>query len=267
MAKSITELGVREAEFLARMASEKKSGFLVQDAVSFWGSREMAWKKLRLLEKKGWIDRIERGKYIVIPLEAGEERSWSEDAYLIANLLIQPAVISYWTAARHWNWTEQIPNVVYIQTTSRKSKMSNTIFGVRYEIVRVSQKKFFGFTQEWRQGKRVLITDREKTLIDCADKPNRAGSIEELIKAVMEGSQEISWNKLNTYIQRFPSGAVKKRLGYLIEKLVSPLPQEGENILKEWRTTMTKGMNPLLPAANKKGYFLRRWNLFINTDV
>jgi predicted transcriptional regulator of viral defense system len=267
MNKTITELGQKEAEFITRMASGKKPEFLIKDAVSFWGSREMAWKKLHVLERKGWIERIERGKYIIIPLEAGEERKWSEDSYLIANALIRPAVISYWSAIRHWNWTEQIPNVMYVQTTSRKSKMSKTIFGVRYEIVKVNQKKFFGFATDWRKGNKILISDREKTLIDCADIPNRAGSIEELVKAIKEGSKEISWTKLNNYARRFPSGAVKKRLGFLIEELVSPLPEEVSLILNEWRFTMTQGMSPLLPGTNAKGHYLRRWNLFVNTGV
>lgn len=117
MSNTITELGAKEAKLLARMTSEKKSEFLTPDAISFWESSEIAWQKLRLLEWKGWIKRIERGKYIVIPFEAGERRIWSEDSFLIANALIEPAVILYWTAVRHWNWTEQIPNVIYVQTT------------------------------------------------------------------------------------------------------------------------------------------------------
>jgi predicted transcriptional regulator of viral defense system len=267
MSKTITVLGAKEAKFLARMASGKKSEFLSRDAISFWGSREMAWKKLRLLERKGWIKRIERGKYIVIPLEAGETRSWSEDSYLIANALIQPAVISYWTAIRHWNWTEQIPNVVYVQTTVRKSRMSKNIFGVQYEIVKVDSKKFFGFVPEWRKGNKLLITDREKTLIDCADKPYLAGSIEELRKAVVVGSKEISWSRLDDYIRNFPSGTVKKRLGFLMEELVAPLPAEARSILNDWQSSLTQGMSPLLPGTNTKGHYLRRWNLFVNTEI
>ena len=53
-------------------------------AVKFWGSRLVAKKKLHVLEKKGWIARLERGKYIVIPLEAGPERRWTEDSYVVA---------------------------------------------------------------------------------------------------------------------------------------------------------------------------------------
>jgi Predicted transcriptional regulator len=142
--KTITELGPREAEFLSKVASTQNHQFNIEYALEFWGSAEMAWKKLRLLERKGWIARIERGKYLVIPLEAGPERQWSEDSYLIANELVQPAAIAYWSALRHWNWTEQIPRIVYVQTTKRKKNSNLLVFNVQYEFVTVNQRKFYG---------------------------------------------------------------------------------------------------------------------------
>jgi len=90
--KNITELGPREAEFLSQVASSNQQLFTVQNAVKFWGDVEMAWKKLRHLERKGWIARLERGKYLVIPLEAGPERRWSEDAYIVASCCLPKAL-------------------------------------------------------------------------------------------------------------------------------------------------------------------------------
>jgi restriction endonuclease S subunit len=44
------------------------------------------------------------------------------------------------------------------------------------------ERKFYEHVKEWRNGKSVLINDKEKTLVDCADDVERAGSIEELAK-------------------------------------------------------------------------------------
>ena len=87
MQKSISELGPKEAAFLAEVSSSRNHQFTIKNTTLFWRSPEMAWKKLRPLERKGWIARIERGKYLVIPLEAGPERKWSEDSYLVAAVL------------------------------------------------------------------------------------------------------------------------------------------------------------------------------------
>ena len=265
--KNITELGRREAEFLSEVASSKNHQFSTRDATAFWASPQMAWKKLRHLERKGWIARIERGKYLVIPLEAGPERKWSEDSYLIAAQLVQPAAIAYWSAIRHWNWTEQIPRIVYVQTTKRKKNVRRSVFGVRYEFVTVNKRKFYGHVKEWRNGNSVLITDKEKTLIDCADDLERAGSIEELSKAVKAAAPEISWQKLGEYGKRFPNRAVKKRLGFLFETLVMNLPQQARNILGQWQRELSAGITPLQSAGMKKGRVITRWRLLVNAEV
>ena len=264
--KTITELGRKEAEFLSHM-STAGGQFNIEQAVKFWRSREMANKKLHQLEKRGWVARIERGKYLVIPLEAGAQRSWSEEPYLIASTLVQPAAISYWTAIRHWNWTEQIPRIIYIQTTSRKKATGRTVFGVQYQFVTVPKTKFYGHVKEWYKGKPVLISDKEKTLVDCADDVERAGTIEELAKAVKSAATEISWLKLNEHVQRFPNRAVMKRLGFLFERLVTPLPDEAQRVLQGWQPVLSAGVAPLQPGGSVTGRISTRWHIQINTEV
>jgi predicted transcriptional regulator of viral defense system len=264
--KTITQLGPREAEFLSLVSAEGPH-FLSERAVGFWGTRAMAGKKLHQLEKRGWIARLERGKYLVIPLEAGSTRTWSEDSYLIASTLVQPAAIAYWSAVRHWNWTEQIPRVVYIQTTTRKKTPQRMVFGVRYQFVTVPEKKFFGHIKEWRKGKQVLITDMEKTLLDCGDDVGRAGSIEELTKAIKGAVRQISWSKLDEYSKRFPNRSVMKRLGFLFETLVTELPSEATQTLAGWRSRLSAGVVPLQPGGRRAGRIETRWRLRVNTEV
>lgn len=267
MQKNITELGPREAEFLASIAAQTDHRFTINEAVAFWSSPKMAWKKLSRLEQKGWIARIERGKYIVIPLEAGTKRTWSEDPYLIAKTLVKPAVIAYWSAIRYWDWTEQLPNIILIQTTRRKKKSRRKVFGVPYEIVTITERKFFGYTRQWRNEIDFLVTDKEKTLIDCADYVRRSGALEELIKAVLAGAKEISWEKLGKYIDQFPNGAVKKRLGFLFEALATELPQTAKNLLNKWQSELTAGISPLVPGGRKTGKISTRWRILINSEV
>lgn len=267
MKKNITELGPREAEFLAQMASRTSMSFTIHDAVSFWGSRERAREKLSHLVRKGWLERIERGKYLIIPLEAGPKRQWSENPLLIASMLAQPAVIAYWSAIRYWNWTEQLPRITYIQTTQRKNTPRKKVMGTQFEIVTVPVAKFFGHIKRWEGGISYWVTDKEKTLIDCASDVIRSGSIEELIKAVSSGVQEIDFVKLTRYASQFPNGAVKKRLGYLFEQSGRELSQEGEKMLLEWQDGLTKGISPLMPGGPESGNIVTRWRLHVNVEV
>jgi len=264
--KTITNLGPKEAEFLS-IVSAQGAQFFGDQAVEFWGTREMARKKLHQLEKRGWVARLERGKYIVIPLEAGSDRTWSEDPYIVASTLVQPAAIAYWSAIRHWNWTEQIPRVIYVQTTSRKKLSRRTVFGVQYQFVTIMKRKFYGHIKEWRKGTPVLITDREKTLLDCADDVARAGSIEELSKAVKAGAQEISWPKLNEHAILFPNRSAMKRLGFLFEALVIGLPPQAVHILEGWQSKLSAGVVPLQLGGRRTGRIVTRWRLLVNAEV
>jgi predicted transcriptional regulator of viral defense system len=267
MLKNITSLGARENEFLMTFAGADRKIFNLQEASKFWGSPHNTRIAIHRLVEKGRLTPIEKGKYLIIPLEAGPRRQWTEDAFIIASALVQPAVIAYWTAIRHWNWTEQIPRIVYVQTTKRKYSPRRKIFGVQYEIVSVSKRKLFGMVKDWRNGKMFHVTDREKTLIDCADDVDRAGSIEELAKAVTEGVKEISWKKLNDYVERFQNGAVKKRLGYLLEALVPSLPDEGKAVLANWQKHLSAGISPLVPSLPHSGKIVRRWKILINAGL
>ena len=203
----------------------------------------------------------------MIPLEAGPDRLWSENPLVIADKLAKPSCIAYWSAIRYWNWTEQLPQIVYIQTTQRKNSKRKSIFGTQYEIVTVPEKKYFGMVKQWEGSSSFFITEKEKTLIDCADDVKRSGGIEELAKAVKQASGEIDFKKLDEYSRRINNGAIQKRLGFLFEELVPELPREGIEILKKWRNELTHGISPLLPGGGKKGKTLTKWHLQVNAEI
>jgi predicted transcriptional regulator of viral defense system len=267
MIKSITYQGSREHEFLLTFAGKDKNIFTLNEASAYWGSANNTKIAIHRLIKKGWLKQVEKGKYIIVPLAAGKERQWSEDPYIIGAELVQPSAVAYWSAIRHWNWTEQIPRIVYLQTTKRRSNLRPKVLGVQYEIVTVNNRKFFGQVKEWRNGQPVYITDKEKTLIDCADDVGRAGSIEELSKAVKAAASEISWQKLNDYITQFPNRSVMKRLGFLFETLIHKLPREANKVLDGWQKQMSAGVVPLQTSGRKTGKIVTCWRILVNAEV
>ncbi len=263
----MSNLGSRESDFLSTLAGKGKNIFMVSESVEFWGSAHNARIAVHRLLRKGWLKRIEKGKYLIVPFEAGKDRHWTEDPLIIAGELVRPASIGYWSAIRHWNWTEQIPMIVYVQTTARKNNPRPKVLGVQYEIVTLNPRKYFGHVKEWRNGKAVFVSGREKTLIDCADDVGRAGGIDELSKAVKAAALHISWKKLDEYAGRFPNRAVMKRLGYLLETLVPGLSQEGRNVLLKWQRELSAGIVPLQPSARKSGRTVTRWRIRVNAEI
>lgn len=74
--------GPNARRFLAAMAEQDKRVFNLEDALPYWPSPHMARKALSRLVKGSWLERIERGLYMIVPLEAGPEGRWS---YVLIN--------------------------------------------------------------------------------------------------------------------------------------------------------------------------------------
>jgi len=216
--------------------------------------KDVLWVILSRLEKKGWIERIEKGKYIIIPLGA-EKGRYTLNEFVIGSLLVKPYAIAYWSALHHYGLTEQIPNTVFIQTTARKKRQKMKVFGVDYKIVRVKKPKLFGIRKEWIEETQINITDREKTIIDCLDKPHYCGGLIEVAKALKTG--EFDKNKLTDYAKKIGNSGVIRRLGYLCDLLQIDISSP------EIDTRNYLYLDPTMP---KKGGRNAKWRLIINLD-
>ena len=179
---------------------------------SFNMSNEVLWNFLYRLENQGWIERIEKGKYMRIPLEA-EKGKYTINQFVIGSMLVEPYCISYWSALHHYGFTEQIPSTVFIQTTARKKHQNIEIFGINYKIIRLKPEKFFGIKKEWFGNEPIMITDKEKTIIDCLDKPQYCGGMVEVIKGIRE--RDFDTLKISEYASKINNTGVIRRLGFL----------------------------------------------------
>jgi len=234
----------------------KKKMFTIEHAAKLTSTnRDVLKVIISRLEKKGWIERVEPGKYIVIPLGA-EKGKYTLHEYVIGSLLVDPCIISYWSALNHYGFTEQFPTTVFIQTTARKKQQKINIFGVDYKIIRLKKEKIFGTKKEWFEDTKVAITDKEKTIIDCLDKPQHSGGIIEVTKALKTKNYNVK--KLVKYSQKISNTGVIRRLGYLCEKLQIPIEIPKVN---------TRNYLFLDPTISKKGKTNAKWKLYVNTNI
>jgi predicted transcriptional regulator of viral defense system len=262
MTRSITELGPREVEFLARLSSSGRMLFTMRDAAEFWGARKYAREKLTLLESKGWVDRLEQGSYMVVPLQAGLERLWSEDALAVGTFLAPDGAAAYRSATRHWNWTTQLPSPVTFMTPRRRFNNSPTVLGVPYRFVLVRPDRLFGVFRAFEGGLPVHVTERERTIVDMMDRPDLCGGIAEVVEALRTGWPECDPVRVVEYVQRHGGGTVPKRLGFLVEQIGIERPT---GFLPQLQTLMGAGMSDLERGGAKSGRYVRRWRLRVNT--
>ncbi|RLF52549.1 MAG: hypothetical protein DRN24_03075, partial [Thermoplasmata archaeon] len=80
----------------------KKKAFTMEDAEQISHANKDVLKViLSRLEKKGWIERIEKGKYVIIPLGA-EKGKYTLHEFVLGSYLVDPCIISYWSALNYY---------------------------------------------------------------------------------------------------------------------------------------------------------------------
>lgn len=216
--------------------------------------RKTLRKLLYRLSKQGWIERIEKGKYMIIPLGA-EKGKYTLNEFVIGSLLVTPYAISYWSALNYYGMTEQIPSTVFIQTTSWKKKQEIDVFGVKYKLVRIKKEKVFGLRTEWIEETEINITDREKTIIDCLDKPQYCGGVVEVAKALRK--ENLDHEKIVKYAREIGNSGVIRRLGYLCDFLRIDIDVP----MIETRNYLL--LDPTMPHKGKKD---AKWRVIVNLD-
>lgn len=217
---------------------------------------------LERLQSKGWIRRIRRGRFSVIPLSSGEDRSPQLHEFVVAMELVSPAVIAYWSALNHHGMTEQIPRTVFVATDHPVRRQPGDVLGVTYKIVSLKPDKVFGVIKEWINETPFSVTDPEKTIIDGLDLPQYVGGVGEITKALTSSWKMLNEKKLKKYAVKIGSSAVVKRLGFIMETL-------GLGDVESFRTEAHRapGFSALDPTMPKQGKYNRRWGLMINAEI
>lgn len=255
-------LGPRETELIMGLEKENKTVFTIQDAKQILGEKGPAVKKvIYRLKNKNRITQIERGKYILSPARAGVEGFWSEHSYKIVPVLIEEYYISYWSALNYWELTDQLPKITYV--ACKRSKDSIEVKGQRIKFIKIDDKKFYGYTEEKMDEKGFNIATIEKTIIDSLDKPNHAGGIKTVVKGLKSKKDDIDFEKLVEFANRFPNQAVKRRLGHLLDELNILTPNLEKSLLEDF-----KGYRWLDYTESKHDFeYDKKWGLKVNLRV
>ena len=200
------------------------------------------------LVHKKFISRIERGKYV---------RANFRDEKVIGCFLVPDGTIAYWSALNLHGLTEQFSNTIFIQTTHTKQEKS--VFGVRYQFVKVKDEKHIGIEIQGVGNHLYRLTDKEKTIVDCFDQPQYSGGYSELIRAFSQ--TDINQDKLIHYCTAIDNVSVTKRLAFLTELLKK---SKMKRFLK-YAEGEVNARNILMdPFGEEKGPFNAKWKLRLN---
>jgi len=162
--------------------------------------KDAAYSRLNLhrMVTEGLIHRIERGKYTV-----------HEDPMIFASYIRVPSYLSFWSALRFYDLTEQLPKNLMIASPMRARKV--LFQGTNIEFYRM--RFMWGYKKTRYSGKDIFVAEKEKSVIDCLLLLNTP--YDEVEKAIASGEPDSK--KLVSYAIRTGNASLMKRLGYLLE--------------------------------------------------
>jgi predicted transcriptional regulator of viral defense system len=255
-------VGRQTAGLLAGLYDRPQSTFTLADAQEITGlSSHLASSLLHKAVRRGLVSRLKPGVFVIVPPELGSASEYAGDPYLTAKRLAgaAPCFISHASAMEIHRMVTQ-PQLAVFASSSKRLR-SRIVHGTQFRFVYVQPEHYFGSMKHWvTKQESVEISDLERTVIDGLRQPEYCGGITEVAKGLWMRHEEMQATILVDYALRMATGAVVRRLGYLLE--IYAIASESE--LSRLRDALTETYAPLDPMLPEEGTHLRRWRLQLN---
>lgn len=254
---------------VARLAQEGRRFFTVKDLAQVLDvERAKAQQIAFRLAEAGLATRLKRGTYALAPADAwGEPGALPTNWYEAAAALVAPAPyhLAYYTAMRLHRMTQHPLRTLFIAVTQPQRDV--TLGPVHFQFVILAKHRFFGYEDHLLEpGRVVRVAELERTFIDCVDRPNLCGGLEEILRGFKRRQGELNPDRFLRYLMRLREPALTKRVGFLLE-----LAGYGEpRVLRELERIAgrVKRYVPLdTTRRDRTGARNKRWELVINADI
>jgi predicted transcriptional regulator of viral defense system len=259
-------LGAKNRERLAVFHRELPGPFTAEDASEALEiPRDEAARITGYLASKGWLSRVRRGLFTVVPLEATVPEAWRADPWLVAARVFAPCYIGGWSACEHWSLTEQLFRSVLVVSTGPQRRAQLTIQGAEFRVASRRPDTLFGLRKVWRGRERVDVSDPTKTIVDVLDDPSIGGGIRnaaDVLGSYFTGDHRDD-TLLVSYADRLGNRTVYKRLGYLLESL----EVDASDLIATCLARRSTGIAKLDPSIQNNGRITKRWGLRINARI
>jgi predicted transcriptional regulator of viral defense system len=223
--------------------------------------RKSAAKTLARWYAQRRLQRVGHGLYTAIPLDSRATGQVLEDPWILVPSLFDGAYIGGWTAAEHWDLTEQLFRDIFVFTTKAIRARKRDVHGITFLLRHIEPGALFGTRNIWRGQIKVQVSDVHRTIIDMLAHPSAGGGIRHVANCFAAYFQHKDANPgtLIQYAEKLGNGAVFKRMGFLAETI--PILGQ-ESLIEACRKRLTQG-NAKLDPGLECPRLVRAWRLWI----
>lgn len=216
------------------------------------------------LTKKGYLSRVKKGVFVLVPLFLVKEKKDYSPLIEVASKMTQTYYLSHYTALAVHGKTLHTMNTVFLTTTKWMKNMKWKDYAFKFNVV--DEKYFFGFIETKYGNETLLVSDMEKTIVDILRKPAFcADGFAELSRVITLNFEELNLGNLLDYLHRMDNASLYGRLGYIL----SILSDEGlinirKSFFKEIKKNAPRNYVLLFPSEERKGALKKEWKIIDN---
>jgi predicted transcriptional regulator of viral defense system len=224
--------------------------FRFRDIVSIAGNRNTAKDLLHNYKKQKLICQIRRDLYAVTDLVTKE---CAVTKFEIGSNITPTSFISYHAALEYHGVAHQVFYDLHVSSESRFNSFEFN--GINYLYC---QSKVKPGIYVPNLDSLVRVTDLERTVIDCIDRIDRAGGLEELIHSISLIAY-LNEDKLKLYLEEYDKAFLYQKAGFILSYFKQQV-KISSDFISYCRQNTGKSIRYLTTAAESPVFF-RNWAL------
>jgi predicted transcriptional regulator of viral defense system len=255
-------LGPKETEVVARLSYEKATVITreqLKDIFSF--DQTLMNQIIFRLKKKGILKSIKKGVYFYSPLESGPAGS-NINEFLIPPILYPKGnyYVGYGTMYNYYGFTDQIFQQMYVLNTSKQYQ--KVIGEMILKMVKISPKRMYGLEKIKIGDADVIVSDRERTLVDLIYFPEPVGGLKNAFETLKEQlvTKQIDTGKFIKYVLQFPIASTRKKIGFILDKI----SVSGKELLPLVKSVEKTSLGTLYNSKSRRGKINNKWRIIEN---
>ncbi|MCD8294622.1 MAG: hypothetical protein LUE27_07320 [Clostridia bacterium] len=241
---------MRDYEFLG------KALFTLDEAAREFNSRSALYGALRRASERGEIRKIAGGLYCAVN---SFTNSILASKYEIGTALRPGGYLAYHTALEYHGLAKPATDKVQVVGTRQENPVR--IDGKEYRTYLSSND--FGI-METRGHAPVRVTDLERTMLDCLDRLELAGGLQEVFKAISKVTFADE-GKLLEYLELYDRKFLYKKTGYILSVIDPPFISEG--FMDTCRKRASLRIDDIRPSKGISTIFSKEWNLYVPASI
>jgi len=181
--------------------------FHKKEVTALTNDENVAKETLRRYKKRGLISQVRRDLYVVTDLAS---QASLVTKFEIAGNLTPTSYLSYHTALEYHGLAHQVFYEMYV--SSKESFNSFDYEGITYTFFRSTSD---AGVMNPKTDSLVRVTDLERTVLDCINRIDLSGGLEELVQcfAIITYIDE---NKLSAYLHHFDKQILYQKAGFIL---------------------------------------------------